>query len=103
LFLPIPFLCHHERSEGSAVNLLKAAKKIDPPDLSAQYPNASFGTLRPHGVDATSFWYHFLNLASDGTRKAFEDKYAFAESMVLASFAGALVAAIQLAVVLCRA
>jgi hypothetical protein len=49
-------------------------------------------------VDGIAFWYHFLNLASDTSRKAFEEKYSFAESMVLTSFAGALVAALHLLV-----
>jgi hypothetical protein len=47
-------------------------------------------------VDGIHFWYHFLNLATDTSRKAFEEKYSFAESMVLTSFAGALVATVHL-------
>jgi hypothetical protein len=48
-----------------------------------------------YGVDGVDFWYHFLNLAPDATRKEFDEKYSFAESMVLASFAGALAAALH--------
>ena len=47
-------------------------------------------------VDGIHFWYHFLNLATNTSRKAFEEKYSFAESMVLTSFAGALVASVHL-------
>jgi hypothetical protein len=53
-----------------------------------------------YGVDGVDFWNHFLNLASDTTRKAFEDKYSFAEGMVLASFSGALVFVLHLSVLL---
>ena len=48
-----------------------------------------------YGIDGTYFWYHFLNLATDASRKAFEDAYSFAESLVLASFAGAIVAVLH--------
>lgn len=49
-----------------------------------------------YGIDGTEFWYHLLNLASDTSRKSFEDAYSFAESLVLASFAGAIVAILHL-------
>jgi hypothetical protein len=44
-----------------------------------------------YGIDGTFFWDHLLNLTADSSRKAFDDAYAFAESLVLASFAGAVV------------
>jgi hypothetical protein len=53
-----------------------------------------------YGIDGIDFWYHFLNLASDATRKEFDEKYSFAESMVLASFAGALVAVLHFLVLI---
>lgn len=51
-----------------------------------------------YGVDGLDFWHHLLNLAPDASRKSFDENYAFAESLVLASFAGALVAIIHLLV-----
>ncbi len=51
-----------------------------------------------YGIDGAYFWNHFLNLASDSSRKGFEDAYVFAESLVLASFAGALVALLHIGV-----
>jgi hypothetical protein len=51
-------------------------------------------------IDGVDFWHHFLILAPDGSRKSFEEKYAFAESTVLASFAGALVATIHVFVLI---
>ncbi|PYR78396.1 MAG: hypothetical protein DMF86_06055 [Acidobacteria bacterium] len=53
-----------------------------------------------YGIDGTFFWNHFLNLAGDTSRKAFDDAYAFAESLVLASFAGAIVALVHLIVLI---
>ncbi len=53
-----------------------------------------------YGIDGTFFWYHFLNLSDDSGRKAFEDGYSFAESLVLASFAGAVVAVTHVVVLL---
>jgi hypothetical protein len=53
-----------------------------------------------YGIDGTSFWHHFLNLASDATRRDFAETYSFAESLVLASFAGALVATLHLFVLI---
>src|SRR5262249_52089143 len=49
-----------------------------------------------YGIDGTYFWYHFLSLAPDAHRKSFEDSYSFAESLLLASFAGAVVAVIHM-------
>lgn len=44
-----------------------------------------------YGVDGVAFWYHLLSLGSDAAGTNFEEKYAFAESLVLTSFAGVLV------------
>jgi hypothetical protein len=49
-----------------------------------------------YGIDGTYFWDHLLNLATDAGRRDFEAAYSFAESLVLASFAGALVATLHL-------
>jgi hypothetical protein len=53
-----------------------------------------------YGVDGVDFWHHFLTLAPEASRKSFDEKYAFAESTVLTSFAGAMVAAIQVLVLI---
>ena len=53
-----------------------------------------------YGIDGTYFWDHLLNLAGDASRKAFEDTYSFAESLVLASFAGAIIAVLHLVALL---
>jgi hypothetical protein len=53
-----------------------------------------------YGIDGTYFWYHLLNLASDTSRKAFDDAYAFAESLVLGSFAGVIVAVLHIVALL---
>lgn len=45
-----------------------------------------------YGIDGTFFWFHLLALAPENLRKEFGDQYAFSESLVLASSAGALVA-----------
>lgn len=44
-----------------------------------------------YGVDGVFFWFHLLNLAPENLRKDFGEQYAFSESLVLASFSGALV------------
>ena len=48
-----------------------------------------------YGVDAVHYWYHFLSLAPNDARKEFQDSYAFAESLVLTSFSGLLIAVLQ--------
>jgi|SRR5688572_7647342 len=48
-----------------------------------------------YGIEGTFFWDHLLTLSSDSSRKRFEDEYSFAESLVLASFAGAVVAVVH--------
>lgn len=45
-----------------------------------------------YGFDGVAYWSHLLSFASPEARKDFSDKYAFAESLVLTSFAGAFVA-----------
>lgn len=47
-----------------------------------------------YGIDGRTYWHHLLNLASDSTRKEFDDQQNFARSLVLTSFAGACVALI---------
>jgi hypothetical protein len=46
------------------------------------------------------YWRHLLNLASDSSRKDFEDQYAFCENLVLTSFSGAVVAVLHVAVLI---
>jgi len=48
-----------------------------------------------YGVDGIFYWFHLLNFASDTSRKEFADQCAFAESLVLTSFSGALVAVLH--------
>lgn len=55
-----------------------------------------------YGVDSLAFWYHLLILAPESARKAYEEKVAFAEGMVLTSATGALVAAVALCSLLGR-
>jgi hypothetical protein len=45
-----------------------------------------------YGVDGVFYWFHLLNFASETLRRDFADQSAFAESLVLTSFSGALVA-----------
>lgn len=53
-----------------------------------------------YAVDGVEYWYHLLNLAPDGVRHQFDDKYAFAENLVLTSFAGAVVSAIHTSILM---
>jgi hypothetical protein len=48
-----------------------------------------------YGVDSVLYWFHLLNLAPDNVRQDFSDQVSFAESLVLTSFSGALVAVLQ--------
>lgn len=48
-----------------------------------------------YGVDGVHYWHHLLGLAPQTTRREFDDQYSFSESLVLASFAGVVVAAIH--------
>jgi hypothetical protein len=45
-----------------------------------------------YGVDGVFYWFHLLSLAPENGRREFSDKYIFAESLVLTSFSGVLVA-----------
>jgi hypothetical protein len=49
-----------------------------------------------YGFDGVAYWSHLLSFASPEARKDFSDQYAFAESLVLTSFAGAFVALLYL-------
>ncbi len=49
-----------------------------------------------YGIDGLFFWFHLLILAPDAARKEYEEKVAFAESLVLTSATGALVAVVAL-------
>jgi hypothetical protein len=51
-----------------------------------------------YGVDAIDYWYHFLSLAPSDARKEFQESYAFAESLVLTSFSGLLIAILHILV-----
>jgi hypothetical protein len=53
-----------------------------------------------YGVDGVFFWFHLLALAPENLRKEFGEQYAFSESLVLASFSGALVALVHLLILL---
>lgn len=53
-----------------------------------------------YGFDGVAYWSHLLSFASPESRKDFGDQYAFAESLVLTSFAGALVALLHLLVLI---
>lgn len=44
-------------------------------------------------IDGVYYWHHLLALAPDNVRAEFNEKYAFAESLVLTSFAGGTAAA----------
>jgi hypothetical protein len=44
-----------------------------------------------YGVDGVFYWFHLLNFASENSRRDFADQCAFAESLVLTPFSGALV------------
>jgi hypothetical protein len=48
-----------------------------------------------YGIDGVFYWQHLLNFAPDSARKEFDEQYAFAESLLLTSFSGALVGAIH--------
>lgn len=48
-----------------------------------------------YGVDGVQNWYHLLNMGPDSARREFDEKYSFAESLVMTSFAGALVCAVH--------
>src|SRR4030095_3616915 len=48
-----------------------------------------------YGIDGVFYWQHLLNLAPDSARNEFNEQYAFAESLLLTSFSGALVGAIH--------
>jgi hypothetical protein len=48
-----------------------------------------------YSVDGVYFWFHLLALAPGALAKEFEERYAFAESLVLTSFAGAAVAVLN--------
>src|SRR5271157_1236779 len=48
-----------------------------------------------YGVDGVFYWFHLLSLAPQETRKEFAEKYGFAESLILASFSGAIVAVLH--------
>jgi hypothetical protein len=52
--------------------------------------------LSRYGVDGVYYWRHLLNLATDSSRKEFEDQYAFAENLVLTSFSGAIVSLLHI-------
>ena len=43
------------------------------------------------GIDGVHFWEHLLAFAPERMTREFDDRYAFAESLVLTSFSGALV------------
>jgi hypothetical protein len=75
------------KSNGSAEHLAERSTRLG--NIIAGYE--AYADSR-YGIDGTYFWHHLLNFASDASRKAFEDAYSFAESLVLASFAGAIVA-----------
>jgi hypothetical protein len=45
-----------------------------------------------YGIDSLFFWFHILIFAPEAARKEYEDKVAFAESLVLTSATGAIVA-----------
>jgi len=47
-----------------------------------------------YGIDGRTYWHHLLNLASDSTRKEFDEQQNFARSLVLTSFAGGCAALI---------
>ena len=51
-----------------------------------------------YGFDGVAYWAHLLSFASPEARKEFGDQYAFAESLILTSFAGGLVALLHLAI-----
>jgi hypothetical protein len=55
-----------------------------------------------YGIDGIVFWYHLLALAPEATRKSFEEKVAFADSMVLTSATGAIVSLLALCSLLGR-
>lgn len=48
-----------------------------------------------YGIDGVFYWFHLLGCAPDSTRQEFDDQYAFAESLVLTSFAGSIVALVN--------
>jgi hypothetical protein len=52
-----------------------------------------------YGVDGVFFWHHLTTLAPEGIREEFKESYTLAESLLLASFAGILVAVCHLGVV----
>jgi hypothetical protein len=58
------------------------------------YPEATYG------VDGVFYWYHILNFAPGSLRTEFAEQIAFMESLVLTSFAGALVALVHAFVLL---
>lgn len=49
-----------------------------------------------YGIDGVFYWFHLLHLAPENSQREFAGQYAFAESLVLASFSGALVAILHL-------
>jgi len=52
-------------------------------------------SMSRYGVDGVYYWFHYLALAPEQITKQFDEQYAFAESLVLTSFAGAIVAIVN--------
>jgi len=52
-----------------------------------------------YGADGIFYWFHLLALAPERATKEFAENYAFAESLVLTSFAGAVVALLNLGII----
>ena len=48
-----------------------------------------------YGIDGIDFWQHLLSFAPESARESFDEQYAFAESLLLASFSGAVVTIIH--------
>ena len=48
-----------------------------------------------YGIDSIQFWNHLLSLAPSEARKDFAEQYGFAESLVLTSFSGIVIAVLH--------
>jgi len=90
------YLCDfplRQHSDGSVEHYVERPTRLG--NVIATY---ELYPLSRYGVDGVFYWRHLLNLASDSSRKEFEDQYAFAENLVLTSFSGAVVALLHVAV-----
>lgn len=92
----------HEKLADYPLELSPAGK----PERSSERPTTLGNIIASYELyaktryqlDGVFYWYHLLAQAPDLAAKEFSEKYAFAESLVLTSFAGAVVAVVDVLV-----